>query len=406
MRLGTLIRALLLGALVLSLAPAVAAATAPAPAGADAVAAADVSATEAVARIQGAEQANAAAAQAKAAAAQAKAAAAQTPAPAPAPASATPAPTAAPPTTKTPDHTPAVAAPGSSDPGQTASPVPVPPAPPAPDQAQAQLAQQAAVTSQVIRQVQIGCLRHCFDTTQEQAATQSASTRQLGHQTQAADGATRQTQTASQGSITAQSIDQLKIGCSGTCAADPAAASLADWATVVRDVLAAQGVPDALQASVQSATGAQTSDQRQQGGGTQGQSALQVDVTSQILGQLQWGCLFVCQGTVLVQTAVQSSTTSQAIGQDQVGTPPGGGTQTQEAVQGAVTTQVIWQIQIGCLMYCYGTIQVQSATQQSTVEQVIDQRQSVAVPTGRERWRHRPPWKRRWHRRPWPGVLA
>jgi len=90
-----------------------------------------------------------------------------------------------------------------------------------------------------------------------------------------------------------------------------------------------------------------------------------IDQTGQRTWQLQIGCLFYCTDTQQVQQAQQTIATIQVL----VG-PPGSSTpSTTDAVGGV--SQVIWQLQIGCIEWCYDATQVQDGTSQTTVIVIV-----------------------------------
>jgi hypothetical protein len=77
--------------------------------------------------------------------------------------------------------------------------------------------------------------------------------------------------------------------------------------------------------------------------------------------QLQIGCLFYCVGTQQVQTATQSTTTVVILaGSTSSSNPPTAGTV-------VVSQQTIWQLQIGCLAWCWDSTQSQQASTQATI---------------------------------------
>src|SRR5205085_8320101 len=81
--------------------------------------------------------------------------------------------------------------------------------------------------------------------------------------------------------------------------------------------------------------------------------------------RLQIGCLMFCERTEQYQLAAQSNTTIHV-----VAAPPGSSpAQTASSVN--VTMQLVWQVQIGCLFWCFETAQHQSATTQNTVMVIV-----------------------------------
>jgi hypothetical protein len=92
-----------------------------------------------------------------------------------------------------------------------------------------------------------------------------------------------------------------------------------------------------------------------------GSQPTSVDQTEQQTWQLQIGCLLYCTETQQVQQAQQAITTIHVlVGQ------PGSPTSSTTGAAGTVS-QVIWQLQIGCIAWCYDATQVQDATSETTV---------------------------------------
>ncbi len=78
------------------------------------------------------------------------------------------------------------------------------------------------------------------------------------------------------------------------------------------------------------------------------------DSVTQVIGQLQIGCLTHCQDTYQEQDAEQAESIFQSIGTDDPTDSAAGSSNS------AVTE--IWQIQIGCIFWCLNTVEVQTAT--------------------------------------------
>ena len=78
--------------------------------------------------------------------------------------------------------------------------------------------------------------------------------------------------------------------------------------------------------------------------------------TTQAIAQIQIGCLFYCHGTSQYQLATQSNSTVEVA--------PSAATVSTATASGVVnvTDQLIWQLQIGCLMWCWDATQDQSAS--------------------------------------------
>jgi hypothetical protein len=82
--------------------------------------------------------------------------------------------------------------------------------------------------------------------------------------------------------------------------------------------------------------------------------------TWQAIFQVQQGCRSNCQGTSQSQSANQHAETIQNA------TAIGGGTgspSSATALNQSTTGQFIWQVQLGCVAFCYGTSQSQTANQ-------------------------------------------
>jgi hypothetical protein len=87
----------------------------------------------------------------------------------------------------------------------------------------------------------------------------------------------------------------------------------------------------------------------------EGSTPLVSDSATQIIGQLQIGCLTHCQNTYQEQDAAQADSIMQSIGSDDDQSSSGAGASTTASDQ-------IWQIQVGCVFWCLNTIEVQIAT--------------------------------------------
>jgi len=190
-----------------------------------------------------------------------------------------------------------------------------------------------------ITQVQIGCLAQCFGTTTTSTAPQPVAQQIL------AELSSLMPPTASTGPQPSPGIDQAVI-----------------------DQISCQlqtGGP-APGTEVQTAT--QTSTTLQLIAPSSGSQPTSVNQTNQQTWQLQIGCLFYCTDTEQVQQAQQAITTIQIL----VGEPGSTATTsttftTSTTGADAATSQLIWQLQIGCIAWCYDATQVQSASSQTTV---------------------------------------
>ncbi len=87
----------------------------------------------------------------------------------------------------------------------------------------------------------------------------------------------------------------------------------------------------------------------------EGSTPLVSDSATQIIGQLQIGCLTHCQDTYQEQDAAQAYSVMQSIGSDDDPSSSGAAASTTAADE-------IWQIQVGCVFWCLNTIEVQIAT--------------------------------------------
>ena len=89
------------------------------------------------------------------------------------------------------------------------------------------------------------------------------------------------------------------------------------------------------------------------------------NATEQGIWQVQVGCIIFCSGTMQSQRADQSNTTVQGVGAGAASAVQAGA----EAVN--IATQLIWQLQVGCLFWCYDTVQIQSAASSNNTLQVV-----------------------------------
>jgi hypothetical protein len=90
-------------------------------------------------------------------------------------------------------------------------------------------------------------------------------------------------------------------------------------------------------------------------------AAAVVNQTVQGIWQLQIGCLFFCVETQQYQQADQANATIEMIVL-QPGSPAATG-----AAMANLATQLIWQVQIGCLFSCFDTTQQQTAASRNTL---------------------------------------
>ena len=240
-------------------------------------------------------------------------------------------------------------------------------------------------TNQTIVQVQVsGCLTHCQGTSQTQSAQQQNVTVQGGPPATSSDTPTGQA-TASPQPQGSANATQIQVGCvhdcSGTSIGTTAPPISPGTVSQLLAALGSQGVPGQSPVGPGADSGVQqTSQQIQQGGDDQSQSASQwsgvvqglvsqsvdeavqaVNQTTQTIVQVQIGCLFYCTDTHQTQQASQSNTAVQIVAQgvDDATAPV--------ATAVGVVTQFVWQLQIGCLAWCSDTTQEQSASQSNGV---------------------------------------
>ena len=240
-------------------------------------------------------------------------------------------------------------------------------------------------TNQTIVQVQVsGCLTHCQGTSQTQSAQQQNVTVQGGPPATSSDTPTGQATGSPQPQGSANAT-QIQVGCvhdcSGTSIGTTAPPISPGTVSQLLAALGSQGVPGQSPVGPGADSGVQqTSQQIQQGGDDQSQSASQwsgvvqglvsqsvdeavqaVNQTTQTIVQVQIGCLFYCTDTHQTQQASQSNTAVQIVAQgvDDATAPV--------ATAVGVVTQFVWQLQIGCLAWCSDTTQEQSASQSNGV---------------------------------------
>jgi hypothetical protein len=99
-----------------------------------------------------------------------------------------------------------------------------------------------------------------------------------------------------------------------------------------------------------------------------------VNQAAQGIWQLQIGCIFFCVETQQYQQAVQANTTIEV-----VTLPPGSSAETSPAVVN-LATQLIWQVQIGCLFSCEDTTQQQTAASQNAMLVIASQTPQTPPP--------------------------
>jgi hypothetical protein len=195
-----------------------------------------------------------------------------------------------------------------------------------------------------ITQIQAGCISQCFGTTTTGAAVSQAVQQALGQVLAAALATAGIPPLQSPPATTQNAVDQTSHQWQ---LSQGASASQAQGASQI--VSTVQSVASSVSAAVQAAVGAQISS-----------VGAVVNHTEQGIWQVQIGCLIFCAQTQQSQRAYQSSTTIQVLE-----SAPGAVTQTVGAAVN-ITTQIIWQLQIGCLMWCLDTTEQQFASSAAT----------------------------------------
>ena len=240
-----------------------------------------------------------------------------------------------------------------------------PPAPPTPPPAPAPVAV-ANTTTQAVSQVQVsGCLSHCQDVSQTQVASQQNQTVQAvsGAAHSAPASSTSRIKQVQVGCVSACFGTTSKGSTAGLGPHELSelmlALGAANWVPTTPVTAAAQNTVSQTASQLQVGTGDAES---QAQGATQANLAIQAlgadltaNSTTQAIAQIQIGCLFYCHGTSQQQVATQSNTTVEVA--------PSAATVSTATASGVVnvTDQLIWQLQIGCLMWCWDATQDQSA---------------------------------------------
>lgn len=197
-------------------------------------------------------------------------------------------------------------------------------------------------TTTSISQIQIGCLFQCFGTTTTTGAISDAAAQAVQQLLQALaslfSSMAGQPTSATEQSTVDQTSYQWEGG--GTPAEQMQSAS--QGATTV------QSFPT-ISAAVQSVLGSV--------GSVLSESVNQI---TQSIWQLQIGCLAFCEMTSQVQQADQSSTTMY-------GLDPASGSGGEGVTVANTISQLISQVQIGCLFWCYDANEQQTASQEEVV---------------------------------------
>ena len=204
------------------------------------------------------------------------------------------------------------------------------------DQGSPATGERSQATSNVT-QIQFGCLSYCFGTT-----------------------TTKQPPLGPYGQVLAEFLRQVTTALSGLSPAPASEQSAVEQVTFQSQHAAGDAltqVQSAAQSSatIQSYTSTLIAGLASVPGGSQA-SGEAVSQTEQGIWQLQIGCLFLCHETVQYQQAEQSNATLQTI----VSTP--GSAANASASASDIVSQVIWQVQIGCLFWCFDTAEWQIGT--------------------------------------------
>ncbi len=218
------------------------------------------------------------------------------------------------------------------------------------DEGQASSPSTASVT-----QIQIGCLRQCFgDTTTTTALTQSGqhAVSELLQALGVSHPAQPQT-AATEENLVQQTINQWQMG-------DGVAIVQTQGASQDNSTVQTIGLDPSLTSELQAALGSSQP------------STVVGNQSTQTIWQIQIGCLYFCVQTQQDQQAEQSNTTIQVI------LPAAGATVESAAIAVDQATQLVWQLQIGCIFWCYDATQQQSANQQNTVVVVSPAAMSTA----------------------------
>jgi hypothetical protein len=211
---------------------------------------------------------------------------------------------------------------------------------------------EASQTTGSVVQIQLGCLSDCFGMTTTNEGAILVPSRQALEAVLAtlAPVLPRLNPTpAGDENTTVQTINQwqeaqgLEIVQTQSASEVNATAQVANaLSALVADLQAALGVTGATRGEVTSAASEVPADDA-------------VNQTAQGIWQVQIGCLYFCVETEQYQQAVQTNTTTQT-GSAQPSSASG-----SAAAVVNIATQVIWQVQIGCLFWCVNATQQQIA---------------------------------------------
>ena len=201
-------------------------------------------------------------------------------------------------------------------------------------------------TTNSTTQIQLGCVAQCSGSTTT-STTAPALIAQAVEQVLASllppEVAGQRPAPASEQSTVNQTSYQLQQG---------QGANGAQAQVVTQGGLTAQSVdlPAALAASLGPALG------------STGSAPTAVSQTSQRIWQVQIGCIIFCSRTQQLQQAQQSSTTIEVV--DPASAPVD---QTAASLVNSVS-QVVWQLQVGCVFWCYDATEQQTASSGSVLE--------------------------------------
>jgi hypothetical protein len=230
-----------------------------------------------------------------------------------------------------------------------------------------------------VTQVQLGCLSRCFGKSTTTGATIPASYRYALEQLLLAIAPDSPIPASYQ-----EALEQLLLAISPglpTLSAGPAAEQntveqLAyQWQDGQSSPLTqrqrASQVNNAVQ--VVDVSASPTADRRAVLGWSGDTTGEAVNQSAQGIWQLQIGCLIFCIETQQYQQAEQSNTTIQIL------TQPAGSSVATRAALVDLATQLVWQVQIGCLFWCWDATQVQVVVLRST-HAVIESHRSPSQP--------------------------
>jgi hypothetical protein len=193
--------------------------------------------------------------------------------------------------------------------------------------------------SSEVRQFQIGCLAHCFGATTTSAASTLAA---YGQALEAllrelASGLAR---LSPRPAVYTGAVEQTSYQSQIGAGEGPAQSQSL---TQISDNTQLQGTDTASRATLSASEANELFNQTAQG-----------------IWQLQIGCLMFCQETTQYQQAEQSNSTTQSV----FSSPASAASASGAAAD--IATQLIWQLQIGCLLWCYDANERQLASAHNT----------------------------------------